>query len=242
MVSIGVDGCKAGWSAVRIGRTHDAEVRVFASIAELWKTWCDSADIVLIDVPIGLEDREASRHCDREARGLLRAPRASSVFNPPVRSALAATSWSEAADLNHAASGKRLPQQTWGIFPKILEVDGFLRADQDRQVKVREMHPEVLFFILNEGQPLAHNKKRTIGINERLSILEPLFLRSREVALDAFRKFPRRIAQRDDVMDALCGAVTGNVYGGELETLPQSPQRDRFGLSMEMVVPPLTES
>ena len=53
MVSIGVDGCKAGWLAVRIGRTHDAEVRVFASIAELWKTWCDSADIVLIDVLIG---------------------------------------------------------------------------------------------------------------------------------------------------------------------------------------------
>ena len=55
----------------------------------------ERAAVVGVDVPIGLSDGKP-RQCDIEARAVLRAPRASSVFPPPIRSALSAKTREEA--------------------------------------------------------------------------------------------------------------------------------------------------
>ena len=42
----------------------------------------------------------------------------------------------------------------------------------------------------------------------------------------------------DDMMDAVCLAVTGALYAhGLFETIPQNPERDVWGLEMKMTVP-----
>jgi predicted RNase H-like nuclease len=60
--------------------------------------------IIAVDMPIGLLPRPSpgGRVCDRDARKLLRRPRASSVFSPPTRAGLAALSYDDVAVLNGA--------------------------------------------------------------------------------------------------------------------------------------------
>ncbi len=239
---MGVDGCKAGWFAVRIADSEPPRLEVFESIGLLWQGWSSEADLTLIDIPIGLADSTASRACDREARGLLGAPRASSVFNPPVRACLAAESWSEAAELNAAACGRRISQQTWGIIPKIREVDSFVRSDTGRQARLREVHPEVLFYFLNGRRPTLTKKSRTVGVRERLALLDRVLPQATELAEAAFAAFPRKHVARDDVLDAMVAAVVAHRFGARLETLPFAPSHDREGLAMEIVVPPIHSS
>lgn len=237
MAAIGVDACRAGWFAVRLASEAEPEARIFPNIETLWDAWGSTCDLALIDVPIGLETSSACRACDAEARRLLGSPRASSVFNPPVRDVLRASDWEEAAALNAAATGKRISQQAWGIVPNIREVDEFVRRDVGRQGIVREVHPELLFWALNGGRPLGHAKKRSQGIEERLGILDRHHSGASGIAGQAIAAFARRVAQRDDVVDALAAAVTASRYRDRLRTLPRSPQHDRHGLRMEMVVP-----
>ena len=236
---VGVDGCKAGWLAISIDGRRSVEVEIFQTMDSLWDSWGESAASVLIDVPIGLPDAESARACDREARALLKWPRASSVFNPPVRSALSAQTITQAKALNQSASGRRITQQTWAIFPKIREVDRFIRSAPDRQRHLREVHPEVLFHVLNRGSQLNHPKRRTKGIQERLEILERYFGSARATAESAFRSIPRRVAKRDDVVDALAAAVVAHEFSGRLGAIPEIPRRDSVGLTMEMVIPTL---
>ena len=53
--------------------------------------------------------------------------------------------------------------QAWAIVPKIVEVDGFLRADPARAAVVREVHPEGSFFFLNGGRPMSWPKRKAEG-------------------------------------------------------------------------------
>ena len=66
-LSVGVDGCRAGWIAVADlgdGLTY----RLHASFAELLASW-STAQRILVDIPIGLPWRDCpSRPCDRQAR------------------------------------------------------------------------------------------------------------------------------------------------------------------------------
>ncbi len=239
MAVVGIDGCKAGWFAVRFDSDGDPLVQVFGSIQSLWTSWGVKSNLCLIDVPIGLSDSDASRSCDALARQRLGSPRASSVFNPPVRSALTASSWDEAAGINKAKTGKRITLQTWGIALKIREVDEFLRVSPDRQAIIREVHPELLFQALNDGTATSAPKKRSSGIEERLEILERHYPGAPGIARRAFASFRRRDVQRDDVVDALVSAVVGTLYLNKLRPLPENPPFDAHGLVMEMVIPVL---
>ncbi len=89
---------------------------------------------------------------------MLGRPRASSVFPPPLRSSLEGATREEASAYNFELSGKKIGVQTWGIGPKIREIDQFLRANPDARRKIREVHPEVLFWSLNGMKAMVHNK------------------------------------------------------------------------------------
>ena len=232
---VGVDGCKAGWFAVQIWDRSTWQLSTHGTIADLWRS-CSGAHLILIDIPIGLVDwgRE-SRRCDGEARRLLGWPRSSSVFTPPARPALAEPTREAALACNQEISGRKLTIQAWSISPKIREVDQLLRSDLAARERMRETHPELLFWALNDGKAMRNSKKRGAGYGERLAVLRALFPRSNEVAAQALARFPRHRVARDDILDALVAAVGGLFSGGALTSIPVPPERDTWGLPMEIV-------
>lgn len=241
VVGVGVDGCRAGWVAVRIAEDQRWEARVFPTVAALAAEWAAPGTLVLIDVPIGLPDTSSSRKCDAEARSRLLAPRSSSVFNPPTRAAIAEGTWEDATRANEAACGKRISKQTWALVPKIREVDDFLRENRQHIGRFREVHPEVLFQELNLGLPTSTTKKKAEGRAERVRILSHHFPATEQVVSSVLDAHPRAVVQADDVLDALAAAVTAAIYSEDLRTLPEQVPLDGAGIPCEMVYPDLSE-
>lgn len=232
---VGIDGCKAGWFAVGLHPAGSWELDIFANIDLLWGKYSGS-QLLLIDIPIGLcEGGVKGRACDTAARRYLGAPRASSVFTPPVRSVLGFMNRETASESNYSLSGRRIGCTTWGIVPKIHEIDRFLRSKPEAMEKIREIHPEVLFWALNGGTAMSHGKKESAGFEERLRVLRTHFPQADELAKDALHTFRRKDVARDDILDALAAAVTGLKRNGHLSTIPNDPEMDQFGFPMEMV-------
>jgi predicted RNase H-like nuclease len=209
-------------------------VEVFEDVVSLWQAHHD-ADAICIDMPIGLlEDGPDERVCEREARRWL-GPRRSSVFPVPCRQAVYATSDDEARVANVRLTRKDLSLQTLAIRRKIREVDQLLRGDIRARAVFREVHPELLFWAMNGGNPLTHRKKHCVGRLERNSLLA-------EVAGEAVlsdvlaqgRAYLRRDLGEDDTLDALAAAVAATHYR-ELVSLPDNPPHDACDLPMQMV-------
>jgi predicted RNase H-like nuclease len=136
MKLIGVDGCKIGWFYTAINHENEWEIGVSENIEKFWKAHKD-ASLILIDIPIGLPFKKP-RACDLEARKLLGRGRASSVFPPPCREALAAKTYEEACEINKKVLGKKISLQTYHISKKIKEVDDFLLSNPHARQKIRE--------------------------------------------------------------------------------------------------------
>ncbi len=246
MPVVGVDGCRDGWFAIRVGdNVTDLPVAgVFPTVRSLLDTW-DDASLVLIDIPIGLPDtRRPSRKVDVEARRLLGSGRASSVFPAPGRAAVnefrshGPDSYNACAEANRQELGKSLSKQAFGILPKIAEVDQLLLSDEAARSRIREVHPEVCFWGLNGRRSMTHRKKDAEGIDERLEVLNRVLPWADSTFRDALKEHPRRVVQRDDILDALA-AVTTAVPTHPLLSEPQSiltePEVDARGLPMEML-------
>ena len=127
-------------------------------------------------MPIGLAEayQPGGRACEREARRLLGRPRASSVFATPARPVLAAKTYEEACRLSRASApgAKAISRQTYGILPKIREIDDLLRSRAELRAIVREVHPEVCFAEL-AGAPMRHAKKTSAGKSNGGARCEP---------------------------------------------------------------------
>jgi len=232
---IGVDGCKAGWFYVGIHSNGECEFGIFKTLAELWLAKQRDAQI-LVDIPIGLPSKtNPSRQCDTLARKLLSPLRHSSVFTPPCRETLSAQSYEQACRVNESVLGKKLSIMAWNITGKIKEADELLLENPAARNGPRESHPEVCFCMLNGGNSMARYKKKPEGQNERLELLQGLFDKSRAIFKAAQDRFLRKEVSEDDIVVALALAVTGYLSAGDLETIPETPERDEMGLPMEMV-------
>jgi predicted RNase H-like nuclease len=231
IVTAGVDGCRDGWvAAVCVG---DGLVRLcgFNTVTELM-SGLGSAARVAIDVPIGLLD-EGRRECDVMARAML-GERRNSVFTAPIRPVLGATSYRSACDLRHEVEGKRMSRQAWGIVRKVAEVDLALEKTPAWRGRLREVHPEVCFTVLNQGVPLPLAKKGRAGREIRVGLLRRAFPRD---DIDALVAAPRPLGcAADDAIDALVSLWTARrMRDGVARVLPASPPVDTKGLSMEIV-------
>lgn len=234
MFFVGVDVSKGRWLTVRLSEDESWEVDLFHSIKEIWDSYND-ARLILIDIPIGLpESGREERPCDKEARRLLGWPRRSSVFAVPCRAALQASNYEDAKRINKDKTGKELSRQTWGIIPKIREVDDFLNENFSARLKIREIHPEVCFWALNGGKPMEFNKKEEYGLRERIEILHQVYRQAPELVNFTTQKYQGRVAH-DDIVDALAAAVTALLGGPRLLTVTNNPKTDSKGLPMEMV-------
>src|SRR5512138_1249905 len=90
----GIDGCRGGWVVARSAADlSSVSIDIVSELRSIFEeARCDS--ILAIDIPIGIPENEP-RMCDSAARKLLRWPRSSSVFSPPARQALHASTFTE---------------------------------------------------------------------------------------------------------------------------------------------------
>jgi predicted RNase H-like nuclease len=232
---VGIDGCRGNkWFCVELGRDDAWNCSILAvdGIGQI----ANSAQIVLIDIPIGLVDSGAEeRACDREARRLLAPKRASSVFPAPARATLQARGYADAVKINQRLTGRGISKQSWAIAPRIRAIDGLLQVDAKLRGLLRECHPEVCFWALNGGTPMAHSKKTAEGRSERMAVLRRFFPAADELFEKAVTSHLRRDVALDDIIDAMVAAVTAKIGDGRYRTLPVHSPRDATGLPMEMV-------
>lgn len=238
---IGVDGCPAGWIAVRYDDDGYVNAGFYAEIDELWASHAETAETILIDIPIGLrENSNAKRPCDDTARQKLGHPRSSSVFPVPVRAAVQEDSYEAAKATQEAKTDGSLSAQAWAIAEKIEELDTFLRTEQpEAQGVIREAHPEVCLWALNDEQVTAYSKtsQAAAAFSERVDILESADPDVLTHIRDASRDLDADVSL-DDVIDAFALALTASPQTGDLQTLPRQPTDDPGdpqGLPMEMV-------
>jgi predicted RNase H-like nuclease len=146
---------------------------------------------------------------------------------------LAARSYPDAAAIHRKHAGKGLSKQSFHIMDKIREVDELLTPVM--QMRIREIHPEVTFCVLNKNRPLRHNKKTLAGRNERIALLAGIFPSATRV-IQGIGRGPA--AGADDILDALAAAWTAAQAAlGQAATLPEQPERDGKGLRMEILKP-----
>lgn len=198
-------------------------------------TKSNDLDQIFIDIPIGLSDGPDERLCDKEARKQLGRPRNSSVFRVPARATLSAESYDEACEKNQEIAGKKLSKQTFGILPKIREIDGLMRSCEKARHLIRELHPEICFWALNERDAMSFNKNTRGGIEERLAVLERIRPSARQEFSRILKCFQRKDVGRDDILDAMVASVTASADSSALLTFPAEPIRDKHNLPMEMV-------
>lgn len=230
-----MDGCKGGWISIALSHKH-GEVHYFSDIASLWEHYRYSASVILIDIPIGLPHQAMPvRECDLLARKDLGFPRSSSVFSPPCRKAVYATSYLEANKINKLTLGKGLSKQAWNITPKIQEVDRLLTHEKPAKAKFLEAHPEVCLKAISRFA-MVHNKKKNEGYLERMKVLTSVLPFAQEIMDHALKKFNRAVVSRDDIVDALVLAVTGWLGKEGWGCFPaESIPMDEAGLEMKMV-------
>lgn len=75
------------------------------------------------------------------------------------------------------------------------------------------MHPEVAFWALNFKRPLIENKKKVAGENEWLGVLSQHYPLTVECFEACKNQYPRKDVAKDDILDALVGAVTAMSLG-----------------------------
>ncbi len=240
---VGVDGCKGGWFSVGFDHGGAYELGVHDDFSQLLAYYGD-AELILVDMPIGLSDGPEERDGDKPARSKLPSRR-SSVFRIPTRQTMEylernPDDHDEAKDIEHRATGgTSISPYTFGIVCKIIEVDKVMRArPRDAKPSVREVHPEICFWALNAKQEMEYSKdprKGPEGVEERRRVLEKIEPSANSIYSEALRKYMGKQVAEDDIVDALAAAVTAYHGQGKLRTLPENPTQDQRGLPMEMV-------
>jgi predicted RNase H-like nuclease len=218
---LGVDACKAGWVGVVLA---DARVsaRVAGGIGELVAAVEADGPLaaIAIDMPIGLAD-DCQRMADGLARGKVGTLR-SSVFLTPVRAAFDAADHAAASAINIGKIGKGISIQMFGLRPKLLEVDDWVRRNPDRAV---EAHPEVTFALMAH-EPLTTRKHTWAGAQVRRQLLA-----GEGIVLNGDLGEAGRLAAVDDVLDAAACAWTARRYArGEARSLPDPPEKFSDGI------------
>ncbi|TJV39834.1 MAG: DUF429 domain-containing protein [Mesorhizobium sp.] len=245
MTVVGVDGCRAGWIAVRRDPGAAPSVAVFPSFAALLDALPAGATVA-VDMPIGLPD--VSQKGGRGPEALVRplvGNRQSSVFAIPSRAALYAhtddfttiEAWHaahrQASEVAKATSNppRGVSIQAFGIFAKIREVDAVLIARPELRRRVFESHPEVAFCRLNEDQAMRLPKKIKGAVNPA-GMAERKALLCRHGYVRGFLdRTPPRGAAADDFLDAAAMMlIAGRIASGEARPLPDPPLADRFGI------------
>ena len=225
---IGVDGCPGGWLAMAFDG-NSLEPRFHPTFSELVLSY-PTVGCIAVDIPIGLSVG-APRACDLDARRIL-GRRGSSVFPAPDPRLLDYATHPEASAQSRVLVGKGLSIQSFGIFPKVAEVNRLMTPLL--QTWIVEVHPEVSFWALAGERSMEHSKGNAAGYEERAALLASTLgvrIPDRKEAASITRP-----CSPDDVLDAIVAAWTASrVVNGTAERLPGDAERNESGLRMEIV-------
>jgi len=227
---LGVDGCRAGWLAVRVewssGRLA-LDYALYPRFAPILEQYPDAAAIA-VDMPMGLYEsgRVRARPCDQAARQRL-GRRACCVFLPPTRAMLDADAYAPLRALG-------LSVQAYHLIPRIRELDALLTPDL--QARVWESHPELSFLAIT-GAPIPHPKRTAEGYAARVDALRCAFGDAGDAFANALAAFREQVAPKDAGMDdfldacALAWSALRHIRG-ESELCLGDPAHDARGLLM----------
>ncbi len=242
----GVDGCSGGWVVVTGNDGFDElEVLVVSRFAQLFQM-AVQPNIVCVDIPIGLAT-SGPRDADVQSRKLV-GVRRSSVFPAPERPLLAfARSDGLGREDGYAITnewswmhlGHGISKQNYNILGKIAEVDDFLGERPHLRVTdvrptvstatslVFEIHPEMSFLEMNDGEPLPSPKRQSDGSAQRLGLLK------RNIGMAVTRLSLHSGAKQDDLHDALAALWTAaRIARGDEQRVPADAKRDALGLDI----------
>lgn len=222
---LGVDWASGCW--VVVGYGDDPMISTEPSILNVWHEYGDDAETILVDIPIGLPE-EGTRDCDDEAKERL-GTRGSTVFSVPCRAGLNEREYESAKEINEDQGSGGLGSQTWGLIPRIREVDTFLEHFENAQEKVFESHPEVCFAQFAHSDDDLPAKNAEGGIQARIQILKDVdtqFGRTIDSRVDEIREeaeWHHRIqsGRIDDVVDAAVLALTAKHISTPFPTLSE---------------------
>ena len=222
MRALGLDGFRKGWVAV----TLDGDRRDINFLRDIAEVLPGRFDRLAIDIPIGMDD-DGRRDCDLLARDRLR-PHTSRVFTGARR-----WLWNEFDDPDKAniearkRGQTRVSRQLWHLGPKIMQVDAFVRSNRD--LDIREVHPELVFQRLNGGEPLSSKKSE-----EGMTLRRKLLLREGFDEIDHWLTRSRMGsgAKADDVLDACAVAIAASHPRGSVPE--DTPPVDKHGLAMQI--------
>jgi predicted RNase H-like nuclease len=208
--AVGVDWAGGCWVVVAYTESGDVEITTEPAILNVWEQHRE-AETLLVDIPIGLPEN-SPRDCDEAAKEFL-GDRQSSVFAVPAREAIESRNYEDAREENDG-----LGSQSWGLIPRIREVDTFLRIHDDARSRIYESHPEVCFeqFARQTAMAPVGSKQQADGIDARLDILEAVdeaFGSQVREFVDERRKdspwhYRIQSGRLDDVVDAAVLALT----------------------------------
>lgn len=187
----GLDGCRGGW-VVALEDPASGELRT--RVIEEFRALFDLRPrprVIGVDIPIGLTER-GPRACDREARLRLGRGATSRVFPAPIRAVLHASDWATGNRRSRSLDGRALTRQTFGILPKIREVDAALTPT--RAEAVYEVHPELSFRAMAKLERGLPSKRSREGAEQRAALIRREF--------PSADLEPPRGAARDDLLDA----------------------------------------
>lgn len=216
----GADGFNGGWFVV-LKRPADGAIRRrrVPSLAELVDA-PEAPMYIGIDMIVGLPDRaeRGGRTCDQMARSLLGYPRSSSVFSPPAHAALNAETYDEARAL-HTGTADDAPGitiQAFHLLPKMREVDRLVTPE--RQDWIREVHPELAFYAMNDDRSVDASKHKPDGRQIRIDLLAAHGFADMDAILD---QHTGRGVGMDDVLDAhaVCWSAE-RMLNGHAQRLP----------------------
>ena len=232
----GIDGCKAGWVSIYKPNPLKWEIEIFSTIVEFWKTH-PKAEVVLIDIPIGLIDGGSfPRSADVAARKYLTGKHSSSIFPTPCRAALLKPTYQEANQINREKTGKGLSKQTWNIMGKIKELDILLQEDKNARDVFYEAGPELCFMTLAD-QIFNDYKKTEEGLKNRLNFIMDYCNCDSSFYESALKRFTRKVIAKDDILDAWVLAISASFGKNNLRFLPENYQYDSTGLPMRIAIP-----
>ena len=164
MPVLGVDGWRGAW----VGAVLDGRGVTLHALPDATAVLAMDAEVIGIDMPIGLSD-DGARACDVAARRRL-GRAGSSVFPAPVRPVLGCHDYADACAVSRKASGRALSRQAWNLVPAIRSLDDALGNPAD--TRVAEVHPELAFRALDRR--VCSAKATARGLAERIRALAPV--------------------------------------------------------------------
>ena len=89
------------------------------------------------------------------------------MFTPPFRANLHAETRQKASEISQMLTGKGVAAQHFGIYAFVRDWDAFLESHPDAVHHCFEVHPQLIFRHLNQGEPASTKHKETGKLTRR---------------------------------------------------------------------------